>query len=97
MYLNDGSVWLNHPFFSSFVPSTVLERRGSQPSRETNFKYKADDAIDGDNETLSEKPPAKNIIKVASRATFELIGAQFPQIIKEMALARSGWREEIML
>lgn len=87
---------MNHPFFFSFVPSTALKSKGNQTAGKTKLKYKADDANDGDNETLSEKSPAKNIIEVAIRATFELIGAQFPQIIEEMALARSAWREEIM-
>ena len=49
--------------------------------------------------TLSEKSPAKNVVESAIRAIFdfESLRAQFPQIIKEIALARSTLREQIAL
>jgi hypothetical protein len=48
---------------------------------------------DFDDVTLSEKSPANNVVESAIRAVSKSRRTQFPQIIKEIAFARSGLRK----
>jgi hypothetical protein len=88
-----------HLIFFSF-PWSALHNQISEHQSDINRIINRDND-DGDDDfddiTLSEKSPAKNVVESAIRAVSKSRRAQFPQIIKEIALARSALRKQIAL